>query len=85
MAVDNVEAAKRLSVVASNVTAHISEVSQDVWKLVIAEIPQLRGDETILNILKASVEENIATLLHVFENDMPLENVERPASALDYA
>jgi hypothetical protein len=76
MAVDSVEAAKRLSVVASGVAAHISEVSQDVWELVIAEIPQLRGDEIILNILKASVEENIATLLHVFENDMPLENVE---------
>src|SRR4051794_16199329 len=85
MAVDSAEAAKRLSVVASNVAAHISEVSQDVWELVIAEISQLRGDEIILNILKASVEENIATLLHVFENDMPLENVEGPASALDYA
>ncbi|MFF2808115.1 hypothetical protein ACFVT2_13140 [Streptomyces sp. NPDC058000] len=76
---------KRLSVVASNVAAHISEVSRDAWERILAEIPQLRGDEIILNILKAGVEENISTMLHVFENDMPLENVEGPASALDYA
>ncbi|MFC9625429.1 PucR family transcriptional regulator [Streptomyces sp. NPDC056930] len=78
-------AAKHLSVVASNVAAHISEVSRDVRELLIAEIPQLRGDEIILNILKSSVEENIAAMLHLFENDMPLENIEGPASALDYA
>jgi hypothetical protein len=85
MAVGSVEAAKCLSVVASNVAVHMPEVSQDVWELVIAEIPQLRGDQIILDTLKASVEENIATLLHGFENDMPLDMVEGPAAALDYA
>jgi hypothetical protein len=85
MAVGSVEAAKRLSAVASNVAAHMPEVSQDVWELLIAEIPQLRGDGIILDTLKASVEENISTLLHVFENDMPLDNFEGPAAALDYA
>jgi len=85
MAADSPEATKGLSVVGTNVAAHISEVTQDVWELLIAEIPQLRGDEIILGILKASVDENIATLLHVFANDMPLENVEGPAAALDYA
>ncbi|MFF4395220.1 PucR family transcriptional regulator [Streptomyces sp. NPDC001480] len=81
----SVEAAKCLSVVASNVAAHMPEVSQDVWELVIAEIPHLRGDRIILDTLKASVEENIATLLHGFENDMPLNTVDGPAAALDYA
>jgi DNA-binding PucR family transcriptional regulator len=85
MAAGSLVVTKHVSVVAMNVAEHISEVSRDVWELLIAEIPQLRGDNVILNLLKASVEENIATLLHVFENDMPLENVEGPASALDYA
>ncbi|WP_405879413.1 helix-turn-helix domain-containing protein [Streptomyces sp. NBC_01136] len=85
MATSSLIVTRNLSVVASNVAMHSSEVSRDVWELLIAEIPQLRGDEIILNILKASVEENIATMLHVFENDTPLENVEGPASALDYA
>ncbi|MEU2425593.1 helix-turn-helix domain-containing protein [Streptomyces sp. NPDC007851] len=85
MAVGSIEAAKCLSVVASNVAVRMPEVSQDVWELVIAEIPELRGDGIIVNTLRASVEENIATLLHGFENDMPLGNVEGPAAALDYA
>ncbi|MFF5146700.1 PucR family transcriptional regulator [Streptomyces sp. NPDC013157] len=81
----SVEAGKCLSVVASRVAVYMPEVSQDVWEFVIAEIPQLRGDGIILNTLKASVEENIATMLHGFENDMPLADVEGPAAALDYA
>ncbi|MFD4548547.1 PucR family transcriptional regulator [Streptomyces sp. NPDC058251] len=85
MAVGSIEAVKCLSVVASNVAVRIPEVSQDVWELVISEIPELRGDGIIVNTLRASVEENIATLLHGFENDMPLGNVEGPAAALDYA
>ncbi|MFD4653185.1 MULTISPECIES: PucR family transcriptional regulator [unclassified Streptomyces] len=85
MAVGSVAAEECLSAVASKVAAHTPEVSRDVWELVIAEIPQLRGDGIILNTLKASVEENIATLLHGFENVMPLDNVEGPAAALDYA
>src|SRR3954447_3995251 len=85
MAAGSLVATKHVSVVAMNVAEHISEVSRDVWELLIAAIPQLRGDDVILNLLKASVEENVATLLHVFENDMPLENVEGPASASDYA
>lgn len=85
MAVGSVEAVKCLSVVASNVAVHMPEVSQDVWELVTAEIPQLRGDRIILDTLKASVEENVATLLHGFENDMPLDVVDGPAAALDYA
>ncbi|MEU2583636.1 helix-turn-helix domain-containing protein [Streptomyces avermitilis] len=85
MAVGSIEAVKCLSVVASNVAVRMPEVSQDVWELVISEIPELRGDGIIVNTLRASVEENIATLLHGFENDMPLGNVEGPAAALDYA
>ncbi|WP_377271618.1 PucR family transcriptional regulator [Peterkaempfera sp. SMS 1(5)a] len=81
----SVEAEKCLAAVASKIAGHMPEVSQDVWEVIVAEIPQLRGDGIILNTLMASVEENVATLLHGFENDMPLADVEGPAAALDYA
>ncbi|MEV7320720.1 helix-turn-helix domain-containing protein [Streptomyces sp. NPDC093970] len=35
--------------------------------------------------MQASITENVDTLLHVFENDIPLEKVEGPAAALEYA
>lgn len=85
MAAEHPEAAKQLSVVAENVGSHLPEVSRDIGDFVIAEIPELRGDATVIKILQASVAENVATLLHVFENDMPLDNIEGPAAALEYA
>ncbi|MET8630201.1 helix-turn-helix domain-containing protein [Kitasatospora sp. NPDC004669] len=79
------EAGKTLSVVAANVGSRLPDVSRDVWDYVLAEIPKLRGDEPVLRLLHASVAENVATLLHVFENDIPLDKVEGPVAALEYA
>ncbi|MDX2701303.1 helix-turn-helix domain-containing protein [Streptomyces sp. PA03-6a] len=78
-------AVKQLSVVAENVGSHLSAVSRDIGQNLIAEIPDLRGDETVVKILQASVTENVATLLHIFENDIPLDNVEGPVAASEYA
>lgn len=85
MAAEHPEAAKQLSVVAENVGSHLSEVSRDIGDHVIAEIPELRGDETVIKILQASIAENVATLLHIFENDITLDKIEGPAAALEYA
>ncbi|MEU4928734.1 helix-turn-helix domain-containing protein [Streptomyces yokosukanensis] len=85
MTAEHPDAAKQLSVVAENVGSHLSEVSRDIADYVIGEIPDLRGDTTVVKMLYASVAENVATLLHIFENDMPVEKVEGPAAALEYA
>ncbi|MFI0808855.1 PucR family transcriptional regulator [Streptomyces echinatus] len=85
MAAEHPEAAKQLSVVAENVGSHLPAVGRDIGEYVIAEIPELRGDATVIKILQASIVENVATLLHVFENDIPLEKIEGPAAALEYS
>ncbi|MGW1705464.1 PucR family transcriptional regulator [Streptomyces sp. NPDC002206] len=85
MTAEHPEAARQLSVVAENVGSHLTEVSRGVGDYVIAEIPELRGDAAVVKILQASVAENVATLLHIFENDIPLDNIEGPAAALEYA
>ncbi|MFE7778327.1 PucR family transcriptional regulator [Streptomyces sp. NPDC057445] len=85
MAAEHPEAAKQLSVVAENVGSHLTEISRDIGEYVLAEIPELKGDATVIKILRASVAENVATLLHIFENDIPLDKIEGPAAALEYA
>ncbi|MEU9546096.1 hypothetical protein [Streptomyces mirabilis] len=85
MAAEYPEAAKQLSVVAERVGAHLSDVSRDIGEQLLAEIPELRGDGTVIKILEASVAENVATLLHIFENDIPLDNVEGLPVASEYA
>ncbi|MGW9033057.1 PucR family transcriptional regulator [Streptomyces sp. NPDC055722] len=42
-------------------------------------------DDVAERILLASVKENVATLLHIFENDIPLENLEGLAAANEHA
>ncbi|MFD8719252.1 PucR family transcriptional regulator [Streptomyces sp. NPDC059629] len=85
MAAERPDAVKQLSVVAENVGSRLPDVSRDIGEYVLAEIPELRGDSTVVKILQASITENVATLLHVFENDIPLEKIEGPAAALEYA
>ncbi|MEV6054471.1 helix-turn-helix domain-containing protein [Streptomyces sp. NPDC052107] len=85
MGVESPEPARELSVSAANVESRLTEVCSDVWEHLLAEIPQIRGDDAVERILLASVEENVATLLHIFEHDIPLENLEGPAAVNEYA
>ncbi|MHA5052856.1 PucR family transcriptional regulator [Streptomyces sp. SD15] len=85
MAAEHPEAAKQLSVVAENVGSHLSDLGHDIEEYVLSEISEIRGDATLIKILQASIAENAATLLHVFENEIPLDKIEGPAAALEYA
>ena len=60
-------------------------MSADIYGLIVREIPQLRGDKRVLTLLEASVGENVATLLHVIQHGIELENVHAPAAAEEYA
>jgi hypothetical protein len=66
-------------------TPRTAEMSADIYGLIVREIPQLRGDKRILTLLEASVGENVATLLHVIQHGIELENVRAPAAAEEYA
>jgi DNA-binding PucR family transcriptional regulator len=85
MGVETPEPARELSASAAKVESHLAEVCRDVWEHLLAEIPQISGDDAIGRILLASVEENVATLLHIFQHDIPLENLEGSVAANEYA
>jgi len=71
--------------IASSLTPRTAEMSEDIYALIVREIPQLRGDQRVLTLLEASVGENVATLLHVIQHGIDLENVHTPAAAEEYA
>src|SRR5215469_2355484 len=62
-----------------------AEISADIYRLIVEEIPQLRGDERVLKLLEASVGENVAAMLHIIQHGIDLENVHAPAAAGEYA
>ena len=74
-----------LAAVAASLGRVLGEITQDVTGHLAAVIEPLRGDTAILGVLRASVTENIAAIIHVLEHGMPLENLEAPPAAVEYA
>ena len=54
-------------------------------KLLEDQIPELRGDAALVELLGTSVEGNVDTVLHALRYDIAVERVEAPTAALEYA
>lgn len=76
---------RELSAVGAAAGARLVELTHDIWQLLTDGIPELRGDDIIEKLLDASIEENVATLLHVFEHGTAPDTVDAPAAATAYA
>src|SRR5204863_36186 len=73
--------AQSAAVVSAALTPRAAEISADIYRLIVREIPQLRGDKRVLALLEASVGENVTTMLHVMQHGIDLEKVRAPAAA----
>lgn len=76
---------RELSVVGAAAGKRLRELTQEIWRLLIEDIPELRGDDVIAQLLDASIEENVMTVLHAFEHGIAPERVDPPAAAVEYA
>jgi hypothetical protein len=81
----NPSVAQRAADVSSALTPRTGELATEIYDLIVREIPQLRGDKQVLTLLEASVEENVATVLHILQHGIDLENVHVPVAAAEYA
>jgi hypothetical protein len=73
------------SAIAAVVGAHLDDISRDLWQRLMSDVPGLQGDDLIVTMLAASVEENVATLLHMLEHGMLPKDIDAPAAAVQYA
>lgn len=74
-----------LAAVAASLRDRLAEITQVVTEHLAAAIEELRGDSAMLGVLRASVTENITAILHIFEHGMPVDNIEAPPAAIEYA
>ena len=63
----------------------VTEVSSIVRDALEQLIPELRGDARTVELLGASVEGNIDTILHALRHGIAVERITAPAAALEYA
>jgi PucR C-terminal helix-turn-helix domain/GGDEF-like domain len=78
-------AAEHAAEVGGALVPRTAEMSADIYRLIVQEIPQLHGDRRVLKLLEASVGENVAAVLHIIQHGIDLENVHAPAAAGEYA
>jgi hypothetical protein len=71
--------------VATAVSRRATEVSEDVYKLILREIPQLDDDKPLIVLLASSVDSNVDTCLQIMQHQIDLAAVRAPASAVEYA
>jgi PucR C-terminal helix-turn-helix domain/GGDEF-like domain len=76
---------RELSAVAAAVGEHVLDLTHDIWQRLTEDIPDLRGDDMVEKLLDASIEENVATLLHVFEHGLAPGDISAPVAAVEYA
>jgi DNA-binding PucR family transcriptional regulator len=77
--------AESASAVSAALDPRATEMSADIYGLIVREIPQLRSDKRLLALLESSVAENVATVLHILQHGIDLEKVRAPAAAEEYA
>src|ERR1700742_4734821 len=71
--------------IAGRLHGRLVDVSSAVRRSLEDQIPELRGDAALVELLGTSVEGNVDTILHSLRYDIAVERVEAPTAALEYA
>jgi DNA-binding PucR family transcriptional regulator len=83
--IDGPAVAGLVAEVAAAVSQQVAVVSEDVYAVVLREIPELADDQSILALLSSSVHSNVGTCLQILQHQIELSSVHAPAASLEYA
>ncbi len=82
--VDEARVDQHVVAVAATLNAQLGDITHSMRALLADRIEELRGDQRIIELLGASIEGNIDTIMHILQHDIPAE-VDPPAAAVEYA
>jgi DNA-binding PucR family transcriptional regulator len=83
--IDGPAVAELMAGVAAAVSRRVNAVSEDVYEVILREIPELRDDQAVLALLTSSVHSNVGTCLQIMQHQIDLSAVHAPVAALEYA
>ena len=71
--------------VAATVNRQDAAAADNVYEVILREIPELHDDTAVLALLSSSVHSNVGTCLQIMQHQIDLSAVRAPAAALEYA
>ena len=71
--------------VAAAVSRRAAAVSENVYEVILREVPELKDDRAVLALFASSVHSNIGTCLQMMQHQIDLAAVRAPAASLEYA
>ena len=77
--------ARSAAAIVSQLDQRLAEVTASIQQTLVTEIAELRGDAQLLQLLRDSVDGNVATVFSAIRHAIPIENVELPTAALEHA
>ena len=81
----DVEVSRHVAETAERLHNRLAELSSLMHRSLEDQIPELPEDERLTELLGASVEGNVDTILRALSYDIAVERVEAPTAALEYA
>src|ERR1035441_6690395 len=83
--VEDVDVSRYVAETADRLHGRVADASSIIRRSLEDQIPELRGDAWLMELLGASVAGNVDTVLHALRYDIAVERMEPPPTALDYA
>jgi hypothetical protein len=78
-------AAERLAEVGAELGARMAELTGLLHRVLAETIEPEQSDKPLLDLLYASIESNLETLVHIMRYEIPVEEVSSPSAAEEYA
>jgi hypothetical protein len=82
---DGPAVAELMADAAATVSRRVAAVSEDVYEVILRDIPELHDDKVVLALLASSVHSNVGTCLQIMQHQIDLAAVRAPAASLEYA
>jgi len=71
--------------VAAALNDRFSTITFSIRDLLSSRIEDLQGEPAIIDLLESSIEGNLENILHSLRHGIPVENIEPPSAAFEYA
>ncbi|UAK35905.1 helix-turn-helix domain-containing protein [Nocardia asteroides] len=70
--------------IAARMTERVADISASIYRGLGDDIPELGADVPTIELLRASVQGNVDTLLHALRHDISVSRIYLPSAAIEY-